>query len=81
LGRGADREDPPAIDHPATSLGLRCAIAIRPSAIFFQKTESDLTGGAGCDRCFQHQLARGALPYLFKTPADNTPEQNDVVYE
>src|SRR6516164_7243472 len=25
------------IDHPATSLGLRCAIAIRPSAIIFQK--------------------------------------------
>jgi hypothetical protein len=25
------------IDHPATSLGPRCAIAIRPSANFFQK--------------------------------------------
>jgi hypothetical protein len=23
-------------------------------------------------------LAAGALPHLFKTPADNTPEQSDV---
>jgi hypothetical protein len=28
------------LDHPATSLGLRCAIPIRPSAIFFQKAGS-----------------------------------------
>jgi hypothetical protein len=30
----------PTIDHPATSLGPRCAIAIRPSGIFFQKPKA-----------------------------------------
>jgi hypothetical protein len=32
----------PTIDHPATSLGPRWTNAIRPFAIFFPKTESDL---------------------------------------
>jgi hypothetical protein len=34
---------PPTIDHPATSLGLRCAIATRPSANFSKEPKSDLT--------------------------------------
>jgi hypothetical protein len=36
---GIARTPPPALDHLATSLGPRCTIAIRPSAIFSQKLE------------------------------------------
>jgi hypothetical protein len=61
----------PPSDHPATSLGPRCAIAIRPSAIFFQKTKSDLmpTALAGVRRLYcrgedllvRVKLARGSI--------------------
>jgi hypothetical protein len=42
---------PPTINHPATSLGPRCAIATRPSANFFQKPKSDLTGSSSQRLC------------------------------
>ena len=37
-----DHPNPPTIDHPATSLGPRCAIAIRPFAIISKKPKAIL---------------------------------------
>jgi hypothetical protein len=46
LGRGVaiatDHPNPPTIDHPATTLGPRCAIAIRPFAIISKKPKAIL---------------------------------------
>jgi hypothetical protein len=64
----------PTIDHPATSLGPRCAISTRPSAEFFQRTKNDPPWGLdSAPRFLHHQPLIQSDDMKWRFPGQRAP--------